>query len=171
MNSQRDLSKEIAAASALKEQLRGVLGDEETDTQLLADMIEGETDLLETIDAVLAQIGDDQSRLDGIERFASKLAARASRIEKRTVLLRAMLLNALEIIGERRFERPIATLTLKAAAPKLVVKDEALIPSKYFVIAEPVLDKKAVADDIKNNQVIPGAELDNGGVTVQIRFG
>ena len=167
----RDMSKEIAAASALKEQLRSVLADAETDTILLTDMIEGETNLFETIDAILAQIGGDQAHIEGIEQFESKLSARKARIEKRVALMRAMLTNALEIVGERKFEQPLATLTLKAVAPKLVVTDEALIPAKYFVTSEPSLNKKAVADDIKSNITVPGAELDNGGATVQIRFG
>lgn len=165
------MSKEIAAASALKEQLRGILSAAETDTVILADMIEGETDLFETMDAMLAQIGEDQSRIEGIEQFVSKLSARKSRIEKRSALMRAMLTNALEIVGERKFERPLATLTLKATSPKLIVTDEALIPAKYFVTSEPSLDRKAVSDDIKNKVTVPGAELDNGGATIQIRFG
>jgi hypothetical protein len=166
-----DISKEIAAASALKEQLRDVLGDSEDDTRLLADMIEGETGLLETIDAILAQIGNDQSLVEGIELFEAKQASRKDRLKKRSNILRAMLVNALEIIGQRKFERPIATLTLKSTAPKLIVTDEALIPAKYFVPVDPSLNKKAIIDDLKDKQIIPGAELDNGGVTVQIRFG
>jgi len=165
----RNLSKEIAAATALKEQLRDIVGED--DTQLLADMIEGETGLLETIDAILGQIGNDASLIEGIELFEAKQSARKERLKKRTALMKAMLVNALDIIGQRKFERPIATVSLKSVAPKLVVTDEVLIPSKYFVPVDPSLDRKALADDLKDKQTIPGAELDNGGITIQIRFG
>lgn len=203
----RDLAKEIAAAAALKDQLRAILGEENADAVTLKDMIEGETDLFGAVDAVVAQIGEDMARVEGLGKFETTLAARKHRLENRIGILRAMLTNSLDILDVKKFERPIATVTLKAIPPKLNVTDEAAVPSRFYVTPDPQLSKKTLGDELKDRAAaiedglatldalreagelteetygerkdalladhppIPGAELDNGGVTVQIRFG
>lgn len=200
----RDLQKDMAAAATLKAQLKDILGEDELDADTLKDSIEGETGLFETIDAVLAQIGEDNARIEGIEEYLKKVSGRKSRLDKRVETLRTMLAVTLEILEEKRFERPLATITLKEVAPKLVVVDEAAIPSQFYKTPEPVLSRKELSDALKlrgialealeverknsgmttDNQMyrdklqaiiaahppIPGAELGNGGVTVQVRF-
>lgn len=201
----RDLQKDLAAAGALKHQMKEMFG-EESDVELLQGMVEGETGLFETIDAVLGQIALDQSNIDGIKKFATTIAGRKKRLEDRVENLRGMLLNALDILEETRFERPIATLTKKSLAPKLLITEEAEIPTSFWVPQDPTLDRAALAEALKARRdtlkqkldelaerrqsegldeaaaselhdriiaafpIIPGAELDNGGATVQIRF-
>lgn len=199
----RDMAKELSASLALKDQLKTILGEAETDALTLKDCIEGETDLIETIDAVIQQIGEDTARVEGIGKFETTLAGRKHRLETRVETLRSMLTNALDILEVRRFERPLATLTLKAIAPKVKVVDESKVPSKFFRTPDPTLSKKDLGDALKargdeldalngefkstgmdaaeyasrlaaiveRHPPIPGAELDNGGVTIQIRFG
>lgn len=201
----RNLANDMAAAQVLKSQLQDAFG-EDVDQPLIRDMIEGETGLFEAIDAVLAQIGADMAGIDGIKAFEATLSARKDRLLRRVESLRTMLVTALDMIGERRFERPLATLTLKDVPPKLVVTDEAAIPSEFWKPQDPVLDRKGLGDALKASQrtleaklaelaerhaageiadsdlpnlrgqiashfpPIPGAELGNGSVTVQIRF-
>lgn len=198
----RDLHQEIVTAAALKEQVIAILGEENADAITLKDAIEGETNLLEMIDAVVLQIGEDEARVEGIKKLQGTLSGRSKRLDDRTDALRAMLTNALDMLGEKKLERPIATVTLKSTPPKLNIIDEPAIPSAYWKVPEPVLDRTGVKDALKarktamdelserNQQggltqdqldaarieiehtypVIPGAELDNGGVTIQIRF-
>jgi hypothetical protein len=202
----RDMAKELAAVEALKFQLTEIFGDAESDAELLRDAIEGETQLIETIDAMLRQIGADEAHIDGIAIEQKRIAARKSRLDKRAETMRAMLASALEILGERKFDRPLGVITLKPTAPKLVVTDEAAIPSQFWTTPAPTLARKDLADALKANSEtlqgklgeiaeavasgaidagqgelntekllaafpgIPGAELDGGGVTVQIRF-
>jgi Gp157 protein len=206
-DARRDMARELAAAAALKEQLKAVLGEEDSDAAALRDTIEGETDLLETVDAVLGQIGADLARVEGIKKFKATLDGRAHRIETRVDLMRTMLTNMLDIIEQKRLERPLATVTLKDVPPKLNVVEEAHVPSQYWRKPEPELDKKKLTDALKARAdvldqiaaadkeakktgapvepttqarlralldacpAIPGAELTNGSVTVQIRFG
>lgn len=203
-NPANNLAREMEAAEILKSHLRTVLGEQETaqdeDSQLLLDMIEGETGLLETIDVVLGQIGQDKSNIEGIEKFEGSLKARKDRMERRVEMMRAMLVNTLEILEQRRFERPIATLTLKDVPAKLQIVNEVDIPSLWWKQGDPSLDKRALGDALKERQraidelresrkamsedvfaqklaaieitypPIPGAELGASGVTVQIRY-
>ena len=107
---QRDLAKDLAAARVLKSQLADMFGDQ-PDADLLSDSIEGETDLFETIDRALAQIAADEANVDGLKKLTTTLAARRSRLENRCDALRTMLLNVLDMLGERRMERPAATIS------------------------------------------------------------
>lgn len=202
----RDMQKELAAAEALKFQLSEIFGEGETDTALLKDAIEGETQLLETVDVVLRQIAADETHIEGIKLHQKAVAGRKSRLEKRSETLRTMLASALEIMDERKLERPLAVLTLKGVAAKLVITDEAAIPSRFWKTPEPELARSELAAELRAHQEtlsgklaeisealasgaidadqaeqnreavvaafpsIPGAELDGGGSTVQIRF-
>jgi len=201
----RNLEKDLAAAEILKAQLKDMYG-EETDIDLVKDMIEGETGLFEAVDGVLQQIGVDLAGAEAIAEFTKKLGARKKRLENRVETMRTMLLNAMDVLGETKFERPIATLTVKPVPPSLTVSDEAAVPTVYWSQPDPVLDRKKLTDALKLMRdtlaekldelsaklasgemdqasfdemrerltaafpPIPGAELGNGGTTIQIRF-
>ncbi|CCE05815.1 hypothetical protein BRAS3843_1480046 [Bradyrhizobium sp. STM 3843] len=205
-DARRDLAKELAAADALKLQLAELCGEGETDTVLLKDMIEGSTNLIETVDAMLMQIMIDGANLTGLDKAKSTMDARKKRLEDRVDTMRTMLASALEILEERRFERPVATITLKPTPRKVLITEESEIPERFWKRPDPVLSKKDLADELKAHEQtlqgkldeiraaveagvisaeqaeeqrervraafpnIPGAELDGGGTTVQIKF-
>jgi hypothetical protein len=197
----RDLEKELAAAGALKHQLREAFGDE-TDLTLLRDMVEGETDLDGAIDKVLEQMALDIANAQGIEKFQSTMAARHKRLCDRVETMRTMILNAADIVEVKRFARPLATITVKDVPPKLLIVDEAAIPAMFFQQPDPVLSKAGLTAALKYRRdtleqqiaelnatltpgperdeamarllaafpAIPGAELDNGSATIQVRW-
>jgi Siphovirus Gp157 len=205
-DARRDLEKELAAAEALKFQLTSIYGEGEPDTVLLKDMVEGETNLFETIDRILLQIALDEANLVGLDKSKSTMEGRKKRIEGRVDTMRTMLASALEILEEKSFERPLATITLKPTPRKVLITDEAAIPAKFWKSADPTLSKKDLAEAIKSREetlqgkfdeisaaieagvidadqakdqaervraafpAVPGAELDGGGATVQIKF-
>jgi hypothetical protein len=45
--------------------------------------------------------------------------------------------------------RPVATLSLSARAAKLVIDDEAAIPSSFWKVGDPRLDRSALAEAVK----------------------
>lgn len=205
VDARRDMQKELAAAGTLKFQLAEAFGEEQ-DLALLRDMVEGETNLDGAIDRVLEQMAMDVANIQGLEKFESTMAARRKRLGDRVEAMRSMLLNAMDILEERRIERPVALLTLKALPPKLLVTDEAEIPTSFFKQPDPVLSKKDLTDALKDRRdtleqklaelrerqeageidaekateatqrliaafpPIPGAELDNGGATIQVKW-
>jgi len=77
VDARRDMTKELAAATALKHQLSEAFG-EERDFELLRDMVEGETNLDAAIDAVLAQMATDFANIQGIEKFEPRWPRAAS---------------------------------------------------------------------------------------------
>ena len=164
----RALEREMDAARILREHLADVAGD---DADLIRDMIEGETSVYDLIDVAIEQLARDAAAVMGIEAFAEKLASRRHRLERRQEAFRVAIRTAMEVAEMHKRETPIATVTRKALPPKLITKDEAAIPSQFWTPQPPKLDRKAVLDALKSGTAIPGAELSNGGETLQLRFG
>lgn len=151
IDARRDLQKELAAAAALKHQLAEAFG-EETDIDLVRDMVEGETELDAAIDHVLKQMALDVANIQGLEKFETTLAARRKRLGDRVETMRAMLLNAMDILEERSIDRPIARITLKSLAPKLLITDEAAIPTRFYKQPDPELSKRDLTDALKDRR-------------------
>lgn len=204
-DARRDLEKELAAAGALKHQLGEAFGEHD-DVQLMRDMIEGETNLDAAVDAVLSQMAMDLASIEGIKFFKQTMDARQKRLSDRVDTMRAMVLNAMDMLEQLRLDRPLAVLTRKNTPPKLLIVDEAAIPSQFYKQPDPELSKSdltaalkdrrdtlnAKLEEISNavhagtmNQsdaaeatarawsaipAIPGAELDNGGIALQVRW-
>lgn len=205
VDARRDMHKELAAAAALKHQLTEAFG-EERDLTLLRDMVEGETNLDGAIDRVLEQMATDTASIEGLKIVEAKMEGRRKRLSDRYDAMKAMLLNVLDILEERRIERPLALFFTKAVSPSLQIIDEGEIPTRYFKQPDPVLSKADLTRDLKDRRdtlagklgeivsrvnagemseddadqardrilaafpEIPGADLDNGGVTIQVKW-
>lgn len=161
------LRQETEAARTLLATLADVLAD---DAELAADTIEGETNLREVMRSALARIVELDTMTDGIKATQEALAGRKARLEKQRDMIRECLAVALEVSGLKKLETPLATVSLRAVAPKVEVIDESAIPATYWKPQEPRLDRKALLDALKDKQDVPSATLSNGGVALSIRM-
>lgn len=157
------LNKQMAAANAL----RAALSSEDED--LLRDCIEGETDLREMIQTTILSMDEDTILADGLKGHLEALTKRHQRIRKRIDTKRAAIEQAM-VIGEvKTLELPTMTATVKRTAPGLQITDEAAIPGDWWKAKDPALDKRALLTALKGGAEIAGAQLDNGGVSLQLR--
>ena len=163
---QRTLKDEAEAARVLLANLRDIIGDDE---EAAASTVEGETNLIEAIAAVVEQIAADEAHAEAVAAVAKRYSERKARLEHRAERARAAISVAMDMAGLKKIELPQAVLTVKATPPKAIITDEAAIPSKFWKPADPKLDKKSVLDALKAGDKIDGAELSNGGTTLQIR--
>ena len=187
------IGRETEAAQALLAGMRATIGDE--DMALLLDTIEGETNLLEAIDTALAEIDETEVLISGLKEKEAQFTHRRRVMEERVQRFRGLIEQAMAITEQARLRRPAATLTLRKVAPDVVVITEADIPSQYFVPQPPPppkLDKKALKQALLAHEMkmafaasltneaeraealaaltpIPGATLDNGSFSLQIR--
>jgi hypothetical protein len=142
----------------------------EEDEDFAMDLIEGQTDLVEIVNVMAAQEGEDKAQVMALELYAEKLIARARRIDARIDKRRNLLLMALQTAGiTKPIRGPFGTVGLRATPPKPTVTDEALIPDEFWKTPARVLDKRALGVALKEGRTIPGAELSNGGVSLSIR--
>lgn len=187
------LHRQIEAAKLLRSQMADIAA---TDPEFMRDMIEGETSLHEELCALTASVRDDEAMIDGISRLISIYQERRARIEKRLNLKRAMIALGMSEGDLKKLETPAGTVTRKAIPPACIITEEADIPTRFWTLSAPRLDKKALSEALKlraaalqsvakiedpeeraaaqrraeeANPSIPGATLSNGGETIQIR--
>lgn len=156
----------IQAADVLKLQLQEIVGD---DLDAIRDTIEGEIDLNELISAAAEQNVIDAAQITGVEELISKLRDRKDRIEKRIAMRRVAILTAMQSGEIDKLVTPAGTISRKDVPRSAIIPEESAIPADYWKPQEPKLDKKAVLEALKAGTVVPGAQLSNGGETIQIR--
>lgn len=161
--STRDAAREIAAAAAIRAGIEALTDD----VDAIRDTLEGETDLMGLVRRLVMSIGEDEAAVEGLTAYAAEIGERKRRISARIESCRALILQAMEIADMRRIETDIATISVRAVSPKLVVLAESDIPTRFWK-AEPKLDRAALQAALKDGPVA-GAELSNGGSTVMIK--
>lgn len=160
------IDREAEAAKSLRESLAKLA---EGDEELMLDMIEGETSLVECIDALLLRGAADRSLVVGIEAVSSDLQTRKARVEKRIAFDRALIEQAMVIAEIPKLERPAATLSLANRQASLRVENEADIPAEFWIAGAPKLDRKALSAALKEGRAVTGAALSNAAPSLTVR--
>lgn len=170
MNSQHKIKREVEAAKVLKSHLAELLGDD-LDSETIRDSVEGETELHEAIAEAAMQVFEDKLQAEALKAMITKLQERMNRYKHREEMTRTAILNAMAVAEiSEKMEFPFATISRGKKPRALVITDESSIPADYWKPADPKLDKKALGDALKTGSEVSGAELDNGGETLIIRF-
>jgi hypothetical protein len=98
------------------------------------------------------------------------LKARAARYKRRAEANVASALAMMRETGERRFELPDLTASVRRNPDSVKPTDEDLIPPGYWVITTSrAIDKNGIRRAIKAGEAVPGAELVEGAESLQIR--
>lgn len=160
------IARQAEAAASLRASLAQLA---EGDEDLMLDMIEGETSLVECIDALLVRMAADRALVEGTAKVVSDLEERARRVEKRIAFDRALIEQAMATAEITKLERPVATLSLANRPPSLRVDSEADIPAEFWTAGAPKLDRKALSAALKDGRPIPGAALSNAAPSLTVR--
>lgn len=160
-----DPVREAQTVKHLRDSIAALDGDD----ALLIDTIEGETSLFEVIDKLLARMAENRAMVAGTEIATSDLADRKARFEKRVEADRTLIEQAMMVAELQKIERPTATLSLSARAPRAIVDTEADIPAEFFKSPAPALDKKALTEALKSGRDVPGACLSNAAPSLVVR--
>lgn len=164
MRHDHGLSRQAVAAAELIK----ALGEHADDAELVHDTVEGETDFFEAVERALDEIAECEIMSAGITEMQKKLSDRLARTKGRADRLRGLIDQAFQMAEVSGHKFATATISTKALPPKLIVTDESIIPSEFFEPQPPKLNRKALLDALGSARV-PGAELSNGGTTIQIR--
>lgn len=156
------LGREAEAARSL---LASILDDLD-DVSFAHDLIEGETGLVEAVDAALGEIDAQLVIADGCDVRMNILAERKAKAKRRVETLRGLIEQALLVADQPTIKAPTGTVTVKQVAPKRIVTDEASVPSQFWKTPEPVLDKAALRDAEGD---VAGTTFTNGSTSLTIR--
>lgn len=162
---ERKIEREAEAARDLMQVIAESVTD---DPDLAADMIEGETQLIEALESAVHAIRECDVIKDGCAAEIERLTARKRRAEGREKTLRAAIERAMVMVNLDTIALPTKTLTIAHRKGVAVITDEAAIPAEFWTPQPPKLDKKALNDAVANRDV-PGAHQGNGTVSLTIR--
>jgi len=162
----RSLNNEIHAVGVLRLALSDQIGD---DKDLLADTIEGQTNLREAITAVMAGIDEDELMLHGINEMGKMLGARSTRIKARIDRRRTAIERGMSVAMLSKLELPQCTLSIRRVPPAMHITDESEIDAVFWKEQAPTLDRDALKAALKAGVPCDGAHLDNGSQTLAIR--
>jgi len=166
MDISRDLHVQGEAARNLLLNIKDIVED---DAELIETAIEGETSLKEAISAAVDRILELDAYEEAIATQISSLQVRRERFEHQSERIKAAIHVAMGQAELRKLELTQATLGVRAVPAKCEITDEAMIPSKFWKVQAPRLDKKSVLDALKAKEDVPGAVLSNGGETLSLR--
>lgn len=159
------VGKELAKWQSIRSQLE----DLNIDVVALVDTLEGETELFEALLLLADEMAERDAMVNSVKERITDLTTRKDRLENGTTTLRSVITQAMDRAGIKTIKGDFCTLSLSEKKPGLVIVDESLLPSKYFIPQEPKLDKKALKKDVEDGVIKKGANLDNGGIKLSIR--
>lgn len=160
----RKIGVELNRAVEIKRALQ-----EHDDPALILDMIEGETDLAEACVAVLEEIHEDEVLLEGLKVKLAELTTRKGRMEKSIETRRNIILMAMERAQVPTIRSPLGTLSARPTPAQAVITDEAQIPARFWKPQDPKLDRAELSSALRSGEIVPGAALGNGGISLSIR--
>jgi len=160
------VAREAQAARELIAKLKDIIGDDE---DFAMDVIEGQTSLVEVVNSLIAQEGQDEAHIRAIQEFQDKQAKRALRIAARIEKRRLALLTALQAADVKSLRCPLGTVGVRPTPARVIVVLEGVVPDEFWKQPPRVLDKRALLAALKEGRIVPGATLSNGGVTISIR--
>lgn len=166
MSDTHHIGREAQAAKILLDAVNEKFDDDE-DAALT--VVEGETSLLEVVDEALERMMILSAYQGGIDETIKRLRERSGRFEAQSERIKGALTMAMDTVGMKKLERPIATLSIAKSPDKAIITSEVDLPSSFLVEKTTVTpDKKAILAALKEGAAIPGAQLSNGGASLRI---
>ena len=148
------------------------LAELDLDPQTLADTLESlGGDLEEKSKNTAFVVRNLEAAADQIDAAMEEMSRRAVAIRKNAERVREYLKDNMIFAGVKKLETPYFVISLRENPPKVCVDDETKIPREYFADPPPPapkLDKKLLAQAIKDGHTVPGAHLERGQ-SIQIK--
>ena len=150
--------------------LYDLLSQGEIDEQTFADSVEGMM-FDEQLESKAEEYAKIIKMLEGdaevAKAEATRLSARKTAFEANAKRMKDRLYDTMKATGREKFKTALFSFGIQANPPALVVDDVNSILEiprykKDVVWDESMIDKKALKDDLKSGEVIPGAHLEQG---------
>lgn len=152
-------------ADALRE--RGFADDED----LIADVIEGESDAMEAVSRLLRWMAEKQSHAAILGDLVSSYGARKKRYEEAVKTARGALARFMDETGLTRIERPEATLSMRQTGPSFIFAadlDPSSLPPQFQKVTIEA-DRDEIKKAVLAGEEVPGVTLSNGGMSLAVR--
>ena len=140
----------------------------ELDAEWFWDTLDGETDILDVVNAILKNKFQNAAGIRMNQALAAEYKARAYDLETRDKSYNNQLMKIMEMTKQTKILSPLATVSKRKGVESIVIIDEEKIPTQLCnVVTSP--DKSAIKRLLQQGEMIDGAELTRGSETISIR--
>jgi hypothetical protein len=146
--------------------LEALLDSEDLPEEVIRDTVEGLTGEIEHKAVNVAKVVLHlKKQAENIMEVAEAMAARATRIQKRSESLKAYLLFVLQSIDMQKVDTAEMTIRRQVNPESVTVFNESTIPPEYWYQPPPppkAIDKKKLKEALKDGALIEGAFCERG---------
>lgn len=163
--------KAVSAYQSARDRLLSADTDLEHDEAALIELLGPETqDIDEILNRLVSASVHACAMADLAANQMTALAARRDRYKRRNEMLRAMAMEVLNVTGQRRFETPAFTVSIRGGIQSAVIQDIDTLPEVFVrLVTERKPERSAILAALKAGQDVPGATLSNGSPSIQVR--
>ena len=152
---------------ALRDRIRAQ--DPQIDEQMLADTVEGLTDLREILQAIIRAALADEALATGLKGRIGEMQERLDRLQDRASKRRQIAKDVMVELDIKKITAPDFTVSIRPGLPSLLVLDEAAVPSIYWQSVAPRLDRQGLLNELKEGAGITGVTLSNPEPVLSVR--
>ena len=137
-----------------------LLESEDVDLEVIESTLISLEEAFETkADGIASIMKSLDAEAEAIKAEEVRLAARRKSAENRKEWLKGYLEREMERAGLSKVKTPKFTVSLSLNPPSVEVLDPSKIPSDYWRVPEPQLDKKSIVQAFKEGNLIDGVRL------------
>jgi len=140
---------------------------------ILARIEDGQEGLDDTLEALNDAIEDKvenigkiiktvEAEASGLKLEEQRLADRRKALEANVKRLKLYAEQSMQDVGMKKIKGQLFTFSIQKNPPSVEVLDDSEVPKVYFTIPSPVLDKKALMEELKLGHEVPGVQLKQG---------
>lgn len=133
------------------------------DEQTVIDTLDGlSISLEEKINGIVKWVKNNEALAAAIKQEEAAMKERRAALENRNKWLKAYVLDAMRIAGMNKIDYPEFAVTVRNNPQSVFIHDASLIPDDFMrqpPAPPPEVDKKAIAERLKEGGIVPGAEL------------
>lgn len=159
---------DVQTVRAAIERLKLEFPELSEDAELLADMLEGSTDLHELLTRIVREEREAAAFSQALKAEEEALAGRRSRFTKRQEMSRAMIQSLMETASQTKLVLPTATISMSAGRKACQITDEALLPDEYVKVSR-TPKRQEITMALAQGKDISGAYLRNSPPHLTIR--
>ena len=139
--------------------------------EMIADTMEGiEMALADKLDAAYIHVRNLDGLAKTCDEEAKRLAERKKSFENRAKSIKQYVLNCLITAGLDKLKTTTNTFTARKGVASVIIDNEALLPDEMVAVQTLIApDKKAIKEAIENGVDIPGAHIEIGARSLQVR--
>ena len=128
--------------------------EKDLDQQTINDTMEAvELEFEEKADGYAKIIKTLEGDVDSLDKEIKRLTGRKNTVKNNIVSIKNNLENAMLVTGKTKFKTLLFNFGIQKNPASVVIDDESQIPQEYLVPQEPKVDKAAIKDYLKENEV------------------